>query len=195
MSAKKTEEPKPAAPAETPASHGDAAAPKKSIMGKLALVGFVGFVIMAETAVFFFMVPSGEEVAALAETRLIHQAEVKHLLDSHEENSGERIVEFDLGSHGITFTPSGSDRQFRVEFQLFGTLQAKDLDKMKALFSEREGRFRHRLHLEIRNSSLDELNENQLGLIQRRILATSTELLEEAILLSVGFQDYQVIED
>jgi hypothetical protein len=49
--------------------------------------------------------------------------------------------------------------------------------------------------LEIRNASLQELSENQLGLIQRRILATSTEVLGEPILLSIGFNDYQVIED
>jgi len=42
---------------------------------------------------------------------------------------------------------------------------------------------------------MQELEENQLGLIQRRVLATSTELLGEAILLSVGFADYQVLED
>ena len=66
---------------------------------------------------------------------------------------------------------------------------------MKKLFEERQKRFRHRLLLDIRNATLDELNENQLGLIQRRILATSTELLGESILLSVGFQDYQVLEE
>ncbi len=44
-------------------------------------------------------------------------------------------------------------------------------------------RFRHRLMLEVRNATMDELNENQLGLIQRRILATSIEIWEEPILL------------
>jgi hypothetical protein len=66
---------------------------------------------------------------------------------------------------------------------------------MKAIFEERQGRFRHRLNLEIRNATIEELQENQLGLIQRRILATSNELLGEAILLSVGFQDYQVLDE
>ncbi len=193
MSAKKTEEAKPI-PA-TAEAHSVAPPPPKSMMGKIALGGFVCLVILVETAFFFFIVPSGEEVAALAESRLIHNAEVAHLLENHDESSGEHVVEFDLGTYGPSFTPSGSDRVHRVEFRLFGTLQAKDLDTMKKLFAEREGRFRHRLMLEIRNSSIDELNENQLGLIQRRILATSTELLGQAILLSVGFQDYQVIED
>jgi hypothetical protein len=191
MSAKKPEN-KPDAQ-----SHGDAdAAPAKSSkMGLILVAGFIALVVVVETVVFFMMVPSGEEVAALAETRLIHKAEFDHLVNNHQEDNAERVVEFDLGSYAVSFIPNGSDQQQRVEFNLFGTLQAKELDKMKKLFGEREGRFRHRLLLEVRNSTMSELQENQLGLIQRRILATSTELLGEAILLSVGFRDYQVIED
>ena len=188
MSAKKSDEAKPAA---QPAA--DAA--KSGKLGKIAIAGFICLVVGVETAVFFLLVPSGDEVAAIAEARLIHQAEVSHLLEEHKDESGDRVVEFDLGSYGVNFIPTGSDLPHRVEFRLFGTLQAKHLDKLKGLFAEREGRLRHRLILEVRNSSIDELNENQLGLIQRRILATSTELLGEAILLSVGFQDYQVTEE
>ena len=184
-----------AAPAaQAAANPGDKPA-KSGKLGKLAIGGFLAAVVVAETMVFFLMVPSGDEVAALAEARLIQQADIDHMMQHHHEDDEQRVVEFDLGSYGVSFIPAGSDRQHRVEFKLFGTLQAKDLDKMKQLFAGREGRFRHQLILEVRNSSIDELLENQLGLIQRRILATSTELLGEAILLSVGFQDYQVIED
>ena len=184
-----------AAPAtQAAAPSGDKPA-KSGKLSKLAIGGFLAAVVVAETLVFFLMVPSGDEVAALAEARLIQQADIDHMMQHHHEDDEQRVVEFDLGSYGVSFIPAGSDRQHRVEFKLFGTLQAKDLDKMKQLFASREGRFRHQLILEIRNSSIDELLENQLGLIQRRILATSTELLGEAILLSVGFQDYQVIED
>jgi hypothetical protein len=49
--------------------------------------------------------------------------------------------------------------------------------------------------LEVRNATMDELTENQLGLIQRRILATSNEILEEPILLGIGFNNYQLIEE
>jgi len=165
------------------------------IMGKLVIGAFVSAVIIVETGVFFFLVPSGKDVAALAESRLIEAAEVKGLAKSESKEEELRIVEFDLGAYGVSFVPSNSDRLHRVEFRLFGTLHAKDEAKMKALYEERQGRFRHRLLLEIRSATIDELHENQLGLIQRRILATSTELLGEAILLSVGFQDYQVLDD
>ena len=42
--------------------------------------------------------------------------------------------------------------------------------------------------LEIRNATLSELTENELGLIQRRIFVTSNEILEEPILLESGFR-------
>jgi len=168
---------------------------KKKGGGKLLIGFFVSAVIIAETGVFFFLVPSGEEVAALAESRLIEAAEAKGLTKSDHHADEHKVIEFDLGTYPVSFIPNGSDRNHRVEFRLFGTLHAKDEARMKELYKEREGRFRHRLLLEIRNATLEELNENQLGLIQRRILATSTELLGEAILLSVGFQDYQVLEE
>ncbi len=185
-----------AAPKKTEEAAGHGAAPdasahggtekKGGMAGKLLIGIFVSAVIIAETGVFFFLVPSGEEVAALAESRLIEAAEAKGLAKSDAKEEEHRVIEFDLGSYGVSFIPPGSDRGHRVEFRLFGTLHAKDEEHLKKLFEERQGRFRHRLLLEIRNATMEELNENQLGLIQRRILATSTELLGEAILLSVG---------
>jgi hypothetical protein len=178
------------------ASHAPAAPSGGGLKSKLLVGAFVSAIVIAETVVFFFMVPSGEEVAALAESRLIAVAQEidakKKEENTHEEDS---IVEFDLGTYSVSFVPKGADHNYRVEFRLFGTLHGKDEEHLQALFLERQGRFRHRMLLEIRNASLQELEENQLGLIQRRVLATSTELLGEAILLSVGFADYQVLED
>lgn len=199
---------------------------------RIIIAAFVCGVIIVETLVFFFLVPSGEEVAALAEHRLIEKAGASshgsisgksgaasghdgahgassHGTDNHGSNSHgagshgdgtekkdeNRTIEQDLGTFNISFIPAGSDLPYRVEFKLYGELIAKDLPHLEELLSEKVGRFRNRLILEIRNASLQELQENQLGLIRRRILATSTELLGEPILINVGFHDYQVIED
>lgn len=181
------------------AAHSPAAAlPSGSGLKSKLLVGvFVSGVVIAETIVFFLMVPSGEEVAALAESRLIAVAQEIDAKKEKEHAIVEKdsIAEFDLGTYSVAFVPPGADHNYRVEFKLFGTLNSSDESHLQALFLEREKRFRHRMLLEIRNASLQELQENQLGLIQRRVLATSTELLGEAILLSVGFSDYQVLED
>ena len=196
MSAPK--KPKAEAPVKNAKDPSAVASPAAGGLKSKLLVGvFVSGVVIAETIVFFLMVPSGEEVAALAESRLIAVAQEIDAKKDKEHGNAEKdaIAEFDLGTYIVSFVPSGADHNFRVEFKLFGTLNSADEPHLQALFSGREKRFRHRMLLEIRNASLQELQENQLGLIQRRVLATSTELLGEAVLLSVGFSDYQVLED
>lgn len=178
--------------------HSTDAAPRasSSMLPKIAVSGFIASVIIVETVLFFFFLPSADDVAALAEANLIKKVQADMEDDGEETIDDEnKAVEFNLGDHAANFTPPGADRGYRVEFRLFGTVKAKDLKRLEELYAERAGRFRHRMMLEIRNATMDELNENQLGLIQRRILATSNEILEEPLLLGVGFQDYQVIEE
>jgi hypothetical protein len=83
-----------------------------------------------------------------------------------------------------------------VEFVLYTEVLAKNLDHLVEMFASMEGRIKNRLMLEIRQTSLQELEENQLGLLQRRLLATVTEMLgKDDLLLNVGFAEYQVLED
>lgn len=171
---------------------------KPSLFPKLFVSGLVASVIVAETLIFFLMVPSADEVAALAEARLIEKVEKSIEKDGEEKiEDPNAIKEFPLGTYGVVFTPPGTDRNYSVEFRLFGTVKDKDLKELERLFAERQGRFKHRMILEVRNATMDELTENQLGLIQRRILATSNEILGEdhPILLGVGFDDYQLREE
>lgn len=46
----------------------------------------------------------------------------------------------------------------------------------------------------VRNSALEERSENNLGLLERRILTKCNQLLEDDLLLGVGFKGYQVTE-
>jgi hypothetical protein len=162
--------------------------------GKGLILGFVSVAVLIETAMFFFLVPSAEEVSALAEARLVKSVEedkeeAEELL--LEENT---VQEFTLGMFGETFSPIGTEARYRVELRLFGLVRQKNLDRLKAEFDAKEGRLRHAIRMKIRNSELSELDENQLGLLQRRILTTCNHLLQGDLLLSIGFQDYQLIQ-
>ncbi len=171
---------------------------KPSVFPKIFVSGLVASVIIAETFIFFFMVPSADDVAALAEARLIDKVEKSMDKDGEEKTDDPNaIIEFQLGTYGVVFTPPGSDRNYSVEFNLFGMVKRKDEKVLEQLFKERQGRFKNRMILEVRNATMDELTENQLGLIQRRILATSNDILGEdhATLLGVGFNDYQLREE
>jgi hypothetical protein len=138
-------------------------------------------------------VPSADDVAALAEQRLVERLESKMKADNEEViDDSQSIEEFPLGDFSIPVKPSGTEDKYNLDFTLFGTVKKKDISTLEKLFKAREGRFRNRLQLEIRNASIDELTEAQLGLIQRRILATTNEILEDPLIVGVGFKQYQL---
>ncbi len=113
----------------------------------------------------------------------------------HEQADDENSVkEFQLGMYGETFSPIDTERTYRVEIDLYGLIRKKNHDMMQEEFSQKEGRLRHAIRMKIRNSALEELNENNLGLLERRILTTCNHLLEDDLLLGVGFKSYQLIE-
>lgn len=163
--------------------------------GKGLIAAFVAVVVLLETGMFFFLVPTAEEVSALAEARLIQAVQDGEQQAEQKASNENEVEEFDLGTFGETFRPINSDRSFRVELRLYGLIRKKNRDKMQAEFSAKNGRLRHAIRMKVRNSELSELNENQLGLLERRILTTCNHLLDQDLLLGIGFHDYQLIEE
>lgn len=159
------------------------------------VIAFVGVIMVIETAMFFFLVPSAEQVSALAEKQLIDSVQEGAEEAEKEASDENKVEEFKLGSFGETFSPIDTDRSFVVELTLYGLIRAKNRQAMEAEFASKSGRLRHEIRRKIRNSELSELQDNQLGLLERRILTTSNHLLEEDMLLGVGFHDYQLRED
>jgi hypothetical protein len=162
---------------------------------RIVLFGFISFVIVLETAIFFFLVPSAKEISALAEARLVQSIQESKQQSEQLAIEDEKVTEFQLGEFGETFSPIDTAREFRVEMRIYGLVRKKNLNQLKAEFAAKEGRLRHGIRMKIRNSELSELSENQLGLLQRRILTTCNHLLEGDFLLGIGFNDYQLIEE
>lgn len=174
------------------AAGGDAKPPGKS---RTLVIGFVSLVVLFETAMFFFLVPSAEEISALAEARLVQSVQETKEQADQKSVDDEKVEEFSLGMFGETFSPIDTERNFRVEMKLYGLVRKKNADALKTEFESKQGRLRHAVRMKIRNSELAELQENQLGLLQRRILTTCNHLIEGDLLLGVGFNDYQVTEE
>ncbi|MEE2938391.1 MAG: dihydrolipoamide acetyltransferase [Planctomycetota bacterium] len=169
-------------------------APPTSGGGRTLMLVFVSVVVLLETGMFFFLVPSADEVSALAEARLISSVQQKEVTNAERALDEDLVKEFNLGMYGETFSPNHTERVYRVELDLFGTCRQKNLTQMESEFSEKQGRLRHEIRMIIRNSDLSELEENNLGLLQRRILRTCNHLLEDALLLSIGFKSYELAE-
>lgn len=168
---------------------------QKGKSGRMILAGFISLIMVVETALFFFLVPSAEDVAALAEARLIQNLQENENEAEQAASDENKPTEFQLGTFGETFKPIDADEKVRVEFRLFGLVRAKNLSQMETDFKAKEGRLRHEIRKAVRNSEISELEENTLGLLQRRILATCNHLLEDDFLISIGFTDYQVFPE
>ncbi|GAB5403991.1 MAG: hypothetical protein Aurels2KO_22220 [Aureliella sp.] len=172
---------------------------KPSSMPKVMIIGFIALVVVVESVLFLFMVPSADDVARLAEKKLIEKVEDEMKEDGEEtiEEEDSKVKELTMGRFVMQFKPPGADRKHRVEFELFGEVEAEKLEEAQEAFTEREGRLRHRMLEDVRNASMDELN--QMGLITRRIFATSNEVLvsedETPLLINVGFRRYSVTEE
>ncbi len=172
----------------------EAEAPSTSGGGKSLLFAFVAVVVLLETAMFFFLVPSSEDVSALAEAKLIKSVQEVDAEAEEQELDENEVVEKELGMYGEIFSPHDTERTFRVELNLYGLIRKKSTEAMEAEWAAKEGRLRNAIRRKIRNSSLEELNENNLGLLERRILTQCNHLLEEDLLLAVGFKSYQLLE-
>lgn len=162
--------------------------------GRGLIIAFFVMVVLAETAMFFFLVPSAEEVSALAEANLIRSVQEGETAAQELASDENTVKEFKLGLYGETFSPIDTERTYRVEIDLYGLTRKKNREQLQREYDEKEGRLRHAIRMKIRNSALEELNENNLGLLERRILTTCNHLLVDDLLLGVGFKSYQLIE-
>ena len=163
--------------------------------GRALIIAFIGVIVLLETAMFFFLVPSAEQLSAIAEEKLVESVQEGAEAAEEQELDENKIKEFKLGMYGETFSPIDTERTFRVEIDLYALIRQKNSDAMKAEFESKEGRLRHAIRMKIRNSALSELQENQLGLLERRILTECNHLLDEDLLLGIGFNSYQLTEE
>jgi len=161
-----------------------------SIIKTLIIAGFVGGVILLECLAAYFLIPSSAQIEATAKAH----AEEKHKEEGHgEEEPGEShasSVEVELGKYNITVHRPASDVTLRVNFMLIGTVDEHDHAGFEALFEKNQHRLRDKIIFEIRNCELSDLTDPGLGLIKRRILAKSNELLGKPILQSVVFSEF-----
>lgn len=166
-----------------------------SLMNKLLIAGFMVAIVGVECAVAYFMIPSAEEVAKLAESEMMKK--LPKTLGEEEggsEDDAVPTVEVELGEYSVTVTQPNSSTTLRVDFKLVGTILEEDEDEMTEMFDRYVHRFRDQVFSEIRNSEPADLADPHLGLIKRRILEKSTNLFGKPLLKSIMFSEFSYVE-
>lgn len=175
----------------------DEAGAKKSggMLGKLMVAGFMAGVVGIECAVAYFLIPSPEQVVDMAERRLQDRLpDALNTEDGDGEGESKPTVEKELGEYSVTVRQPNSSTSLRVDFTLFGTVAEENDAEFTELYDRHVQRFRDQIVYEIRNSEPADLEDPALGLIKRRILEKSTELLGEPLLEAVFIPDFSYIE-
>jgi flagellar FliL protein len=160
-----------------------------SIVKTLIIAGFVGMVILVECLAAYFLIPSSADVEAQVKARAEEKLKEEEKHDEHGE-SHATTLEVELGKYNITVHRPASDVTLRINFLLIGTIDEHDLTSFDELFAKNQHRLRDKIIFEIRNCDLADLTDPGLGLIKRRILAKSNELMGKPILQSVVFSEF-----
>gem|GEM_PF-927814 len=103
-------------------------------------------------------------------------------------------VEVELGKFNLMVHEPASNITLRVNFHLVGTVEDGDSDEFSHLLEKNQHRLRDQIIFEIRNAQLSDLTDPGLGLIKRRILAKSNDLLGQPLLQNVVFSEFSFIE-
>ncbi len=174
-----------------PASQGN------SLIHRLAVVGFMGVVVLGESALAYLWLPSADDVLKRTEEEVAARTEKEK---GEEEGTdvtalAEAVVEVELGQFGITAHQPAAGSTLRVDFTLVGTVLEKDQDEFATLLERNRHRFRDMVLVEIRTAEVADLTDPGLGLIKRRILEKSNALFGKPILRSVFFSDYTFLNE
>jgi flagellar FliL protein len=168
---------------------------KSGLMGKLMIAGFLGGVVMVECALAYFLIPSAEQVAVLAEQNIQKKLPAAlHPEDSDEHGEAKVAVEIDLGQYSVSVTRPNSPTVLRVDFHLVGTADEKEAKEVESAYDHHVHRFRDMVISEVRNLEMTDFADPGLGLIKRRILEKSNALFGKPILKSVVFPDFSYFE-
>ena len=170
---------------------------KPRFLPKLLVASLLSALAATECLVAYVLVPSADQVAAMADARADEQKKKAEEEARHEEwqTGGEEVVEVELGQpYSITSHQPASNMTLRIDFDLFATVGPKDKAEFEHLFATHEHRLRDTVIFEIRNAELTDLTDPGLGLIKRRILEKSNALFGKPILRSVVFPQFSYVE-
>lgn len=181
-------------PDETTTPEGEVSPRERSGLIKKILAGaFIAFVVIIECSLAYFYVPSVASATMAAEESVILEPEVPdEELEEIEED--DEFTEVDLGQFSVQSFQPGANTTQVIDFHIYGTIRFDDESDWIALFGMNEQRFRDQVIVTMRSSSPSDLSDPGLGLIKRKILKKTNEMLGKPLLQGIVFPDFSYLE-
>lgn len=174
----------------------EATASSHGLIGKFKAFAVVGFIVLAQCGAAILLLPTAEQTAAMAHS---HQA-MQAANDSGEApnelpvDPGKPMQEFDLGEFSVSAYQPLSNTTLRIDFHLYGTVEASELAQVTQELEKHRNRIREDVIVTVRGSNIEDLTDAGLGLIKRRILDKTNRRLGKPYFKSVIFSDFSFLE-
>jgi len=170
-----------------------------SLLARLFVVLFLVGVVAVECLVAYLYIRSPSETAAMVGVATAADPEANSPSDIAGQGAGEPLdqedqVEVDLGEFTVTSFQPISNTTLRIDFHLYGTVNADDATQFDEAWQENTHRLRDQVITTVRACELADLTDAGLGLIKRRILEKTNRTLGKPLLQAVIFSDFSFIE-
>jgi len=169
-----------------------------SLLAKLKVLLFIAGVIVVECMIAYLWLPDSAQTAAMASAALQAKAQTADLLDQQPDAPDKQEladqIEVDLGEFSVTSFQPVSNTTLRIDFHLFGTVNAEDEKQFLALMEENLHRFREQVIVTVRSADITDLTDAGLGLVKRKILEKTNRTLGKPLLRVVIFSEFSFIE-
>jgi len=180
----KTPPPKPENPAAAPSSPG--------FLGKIIAAVVIGVIVAGEAALVYMFLPSADVIASRVREEVKQELTEggEKLEDVAKTSEFTEQIEVELGSFQLAIHQPSTNSTLNVTCRVMGTIEKTDQAEFDKLLANNSNRLRERIIIEFRSADLGELTDAGLGLLKRRILEKSNQLLGKPIVKSIMFPEY-----
>ena len=167
---------------------------RSGLIKKLLAAAFIAFVVIIECSLAYIYIPSVAEATMAAEESVILEPEVPDEEELEELEEEDEYTEVDLGQFSVQSFQPGANTTQVIDFHIYGTIRFEDESDWITLFGMNEQRFRDQVIVTMRSSSPSDLSDPGLGLIKRKILKKTNEMLGKPLLQGIVFPDFSYLE-
>ncbi len=167
-----------------------------SMKAKLQILGGILVLVLLECTIAYLIIPSPQDVIRAAENQALAGEQSGNMATQQPEPLApdEETIEIDLKEFGITAYRPLSESTMRIDFHLYATIRAKDRAEFEKLMEQHTNRFREQVIVTLRSSDESELTDPSLGLLKRKILEKTNNILGKPMVHSIVFSDFSFVE-
>jgi flagellar FliL protein len=180
---------------------------KPGFMTLVKALAVVSVLVLLQLVAVAMLIPTPQETTKIAEQLVAadaaHDAEEAEGAATAEQ--GEKaskgahgvdhaMHEVKLGSYHVVTFNTETGTSLNIDFELYGTVLAKEQEEFSHLFEANEVRVREQILVTVRGSEISDLSDPDLGLLKRKILEKVNRTLGRPLLNEAIFSKFSFIE-